>query len=182
MSVQIWRNVRNAAVALWLVSLAAPARAQSVLQDAPGASRGDIVQTHAHPVADSGLLSDWQRVLQLKPSMRVRIDLQDGTAVTGRINATFATRLTISASDRYLFIDRGDVRRVTMIRSNGGKYAKRGGLIGVVLAVLSAVPVSAEPVFVVSQIVSDGGLGALIGACIGRGQLVETVIYEVPRS
>lgn len=134
----------------------------------------------AQSVNAGGLQSDWQRVLRLKMNTRVRIDLRDGSVVTGRTNAIFATRLTISASGRYLFINRQDIHRVTMIRTNGGKYAKRGGVIGLVLGVLSVVPVSAAPVIVVPAMVSDGGLGALIGACIGRGQPVETVIYEVP--
>jgi hypothetical protein len=132
------------------------------------------VRAQAHTPAADGVRSDWQQVHALKTNTTVRIDLQDGSVVKGQMKTVTDNQVVVMAS-RLVIIDRPEIRRITTSLTKGGSYAKRGALIG--LGWGAVIAATGWPQ-VGQVLVSNTGLGALIGFLVGQGHGSEKVIYE----
>src|SRR5215472_2963259 len=133
------------------------------------------VRAQAQTPASDGVRSDWQQVRALKTNTTVRIDLQDGSVVKGRMKTMTDKQVVVMAS-RLVIIDRPEIRRITINLTKGGSYAKGGALIGLGWALVTAALMEG---LVVQQIATNTGLGALIGFLVGQGHGTEQVIYDV---
>jgi hypothetical protein len=130
------------------------------------------VRAQGQTPSSDGLRSDWQQVLALKQNTTLRIDLQDGSAVKGRMRTITDKQVVVMAS-RLVIIDRPEIRRITINSTKGGRYAKRGALIGLGWGVVAAA-LGGQVV----PMVSSTGFGALIGFLVGQGHGSEQVIYD----
>ena len=120
----------------------------------------------------------WERVLALTPGAQVRVELQSGAVVEGRLQGADQERVVIHPG----LLDgapRESVKKVALVMRRVREGTWRGIVAGVavaaVLAVTSAGSSDAKPFAPIA--VWFGGIGAAGGALVGL-RAIESVVYE----
>ena len=120
----------------------------------------------------------WERVLALAPGSRVRVELQSGAVVEGRLQAADEKEVFVHPS-LLAGAPRASVKRSALVERRVGDFSLRGLLTGVAFAAIlvAGAAGSSDALPFAPVALWYGGLGAGGGALLGLTP-AESVVYE----
>ena len=132
------------------------------------------------PTISQGAAPGWDAVMQLPISSQIR--LQTADAVTaGRLLHVDATVLSLSHRDGVIRIERAAIQRVTRRQRQSARQSRIGFGVGAGLGLMvgGITTESSQVPWMFTLAAGWGGLGALIGAISGAGDVREVVVYDI---
>ena len=137
-------------------------------------------------LAQTGSLSDWSAVQQLKTNEKLMVRQKNGKEIKGEMIEASETALTIDRNGKPFSIARSDVRQVYIVsgKAQKGKWALIGAGIGAgVGAGIGAAKYSPDrddsEIWVPVGLIFGAGSGALGGMLFGQTTRKRELVYAV---
>lgn len=137
-------------------------------------------------LAQSGSLSDWSAVQQIKTNEKLMVRQKNGKEIQGEMIEASDTALTIDRNGKPLSIARSDVRQVYIVsgKAQKGKWALIGAGIGAGAgAGIGAAKYSPDrddsEIYIPVGLIIGAGSGALGGLLFGQSTRKRELVYAV---
>jgi hypothetical protein len=137
-------------------------------------------------LAQTGSLSDWSTVQQIKTDEKLMVRQKNGKEIKGEMIEASETSLTIDRDGRPFSIARSDVRQVYIVhgKAQKGKWALIGAGIGAGTgAVIGAAKYSPDrddsEIWLPVGVIMGSGFGALGGMVFGQTTRKRELVYAV---
>lgn len=132
----------------------------------------------AVPPAAGPVISDWRGVEALPEGALLRVDLSDGTTISGRLVAVSLDELVLREDGATRHIPRSAVRRVIRLHRRTAEKARWGAVMGAALSVATSAAGRTRPTFALCIAPAWAAAGAVIGATDGVRDWRQALVYE----